>query len=205
MDAEPVVFGDNRRPDAALLPYETFELLLELAEDIVIAQRVREREAADSGNRPSLAEVAEELGVDLDELRPKATTPSTTTSSSSTRPSRTCGCSLNDLSHRLEVFRRLKRLDAGEESPQVLHDYAKTGDLRDRGKIVVAVDGEPEYRIVVRDLGGHFQVCEVVAVEDRERDFPYLLAGLRLGRITYPVRRSDILRRIWRIRNLRDP
>ncbi len=68
VDAEPVVFGDNRRPDAALLPYETFELLLELAEDIVIAQRVREREAADSGNRTSLAQLAMELGVDLDEL-----------------------------------------------------------------------------------------------------------------------------------------
>jgi antitoxin StbD len=68
LEAEPVVFGDNRRPDAALLPYETFELLLELAEDIVVAQRVREREAADSGARTSLARVAEELGVDLDEL-----------------------------------------------------------------------------------------------------------------------------------------
>lgn len=68
LDAEPVVFGDNRRPDAALLPYETFELLLELAEDIAIAERIREREAADSGGRTSLVEVAMELGVDLDEL-----------------------------------------------------------------------------------------------------------------------------------------
>lgn len=68
VDAEPVVFGNNRRPDAALLPYETFELLLDLAEDIVIAQRVREREATDSGNRTSLAEVAAEFDVDLDEL-----------------------------------------------------------------------------------------------------------------------------------------
>ena len=68
LDAEPVVFGDNRRPDAALLPYETFELLLEVAEDIAIAQRVRARAAADTGNRTSLGEVAEELGVDLDDL-----------------------------------------------------------------------------------------------------------------------------------------
>lgn len=68
VDAEPVVFGSNRRPDAALLPYEMFELLLELAEDIVIAQRVREHEAMDSGNRTFLADVAAELDVDLGEL-----------------------------------------------------------------------------------------------------------------------------------------
>lgn len=68
VDAEPVVFGNNRRPDAALLPYETFELLLDLAEDIVIVQRVREREATDAGNRTSLADVAGEFDVDLDEL-----------------------------------------------------------------------------------------------------------------------------------------
>lgn len=104
----------------------------------------------------------------------------------------------------LEVFRRLKRLEAGEESPQELHDYAKTGDLRDCGKIVVALEDEPEYRIGVRDLGGRFQVSEVVAVEDREQDLPYLLAGLRLGRITDQIRRSDVQRRIERIRSMRD-
>lgn len=68
LDAEPVVFGDNRRPDAALLPFETFELLLEIAEDIAISQRVRERTAADTGNRTSLDEVAEELDIDLASL-----------------------------------------------------------------------------------------------------------------------------------------
>lgn len=104
----------------------------------------------------------------------------------------------------LELFRLLKQLVAGEESPQPLHDHAKTGDLGDCGKIVVAVDDEPEYRIVVRDLGGHFQVSEVVAVEARESDLPYLLAGLRLGRITDPMRGSDVQRRIRRIRNLRE-
>jgi hypothetical protein len=54
-----------------------------------------------------------------------------------------------------------------------LHDYAKTGDLTDRGKIVVAVEGEPEHRIVVRDLGeGAFEISEVIAVEDRTADLP---------------------------------
>jgi hypothetical protein len=105
----------------------------------------------------------------------------------------------------LEVFRLLKALDAGALSPVPLHDYARTGDLTDCGKIVVAVEGEPEHRIVVRDLGeGAFEVSEVIAVEDRAADLPYLLAGLRLGRLEDPIRRSDAQRRVARIRQLRD-
>ena len=104
----------------------------------------------------------------------------------------------------IEVFRLLKALDAGELSPVPLHDYAKTGDLADCGKIVVAVEGEPEHRIVVRDRGGgSFEVSEVSAVEDRTGDLPYLLAGLRLARLEDPVRRSDAQRRVDRIRQLR--
>ena len=103
----------------------------------------------------------------------------------------------------LEVFRLLKDLDAGRLVPTPLHDYAKTGDLTDCGKIVVAIEGQPEHRIVVRDLGGHFVVSEVVAVEDRTGDLPYLLAGLRLGRLADPVRRSEAERRIERLRRHR--
>lgn len=102
----------------------------------------------------------------------------------------------------LAVLRALKRLDAGTLRPTPLQDFAKTGDLRDCGKLVVAVDGEPEHRIVVRDAGGGFEVCEVVAVEQRHQDLPYLLAGLRLGRLADPVRRSDAQRRVVRIRRL---
>ena len=105
----------------------------------------------------------------------------------------------------LEVFRLLETLDAGALVPVSLHDYAKTGDLTDRGKIVVAVEGEPEHRIVVRDLGdAAFEVSEVITVEDRTGDLPYLLAGLRLGRLDDPSRRSDAQRRVARIRQLRD-
>ena len=68
LDAEPVVFGDRRQPDAALLPFETFQLLLDIAEDLVIAERIRERDAADSGQRTSLSDVAAMFDVDLDEL-----------------------------------------------------------------------------------------------------------------------------------------
>ena len=38
------------------------------AEDVVIAQHVRERDAADSGERTSLADAAAEFGIDLDSL-----------------------------------------------------------------------------------------------------------------------------------------
>ena len=68
LDAEPVIFGDHRHPEAALLPYETFQLLLDVAEDIAIAQRLRERTASDTGNRTSLSDAAVEFGIDLDEL-----------------------------------------------------------------------------------------------------------------------------------------
>ncbi len=68
VDAEPVVFGDHRHPEAVVLPYATFALLLDVAEDIAIAQRLRERSANDSGERISLGALAEELGVDLDLL-----------------------------------------------------------------------------------------------------------------------------------------
>jgi len=67
-DAEPVVFGDRRRAEAVLLPHETYELLVGLAEDYVVGERVRQRLAADPGRRTSLAVVAAELGVDLDQL-----------------------------------------------------------------------------------------------------------------------------------------
>jgi len=68
LDAEPVIFGDRRHPDAALLPYETFRMLLDVAEDIAIAQRIRERDATDNGNRTTLAEAASEFDIDLEAL-----------------------------------------------------------------------------------------------------------------------------------------
>jgi antitoxin StbD len=68
LDAEPVIFGDRRHPDAALLPYETFRLLLDAAEDVAILQRIREHDAKDNGNRTTLAEAAAEFGIDLEAL-----------------------------------------------------------------------------------------------------------------------------------------
>lgn len=68
VDAEPVIFGDHRQPEAALLPYDTFQLLLDIAEDVVIAERIRQRSEADTGNRTSLSAAAAEFGIDLEEL-----------------------------------------------------------------------------------------------------------------------------------------
>ena len=95
-------------------------------------------------------------------------------------------------------------LQRGTIAATPLRDFTKTGDLSDCGKIVVAVDGEPEHRIVVQQSDGVIEVIEVVAVEDRTGDLPYLLAGLRLGRLDDPVRRSDAQRRVARIRRLLD-
>jgi antitoxin StbD len=68
LDAEPVILGDRRHPDAALLPYETFRLLLDVAEDVAVAQRIRENDATDNGDRTTLAEAAAEFGIDLEAL-----------------------------------------------------------------------------------------------------------------------------------------
>lgn len=67
-DAEPVIFGSHRKPEAAVIPYRAYELLVELAEEVAVARRVRERDARDSGRRWTLSQVAEEFGVDLDEV-----------------------------------------------------------------------------------------------------------------------------------------
>lgn len=68
IDAAPVVFGDRRQPEAVLLPYETFVLLLDVAEDVAIGERIRERAANDNGRRTPLDEVAADFGIDLDSL-----------------------------------------------------------------------------------------------------------------------------------------
>ncbi|MCB1257028.1 MAG: hypothetical protein KDB26_07985 [Microthrixaceae bacterium] len=57
---------------------------------------------------------------------------------------------------------------------------------------------------MVKGKNGTFTVAEVVAVDHRTPDLPYLLAGLRPGRIDDPVRRSDGGRRVSRIRHTLD-
>ena len=68
LDAEPVVFGEHGQPEAVLLPHATFQLLLDVAEDIAVAGRLQERLAEDYVNHSTLAEAAGTFGIDLDEL-----------------------------------------------------------------------------------------------------------------------------------------
>jgi hypothetical protein len=42
--------------------------LLDVAEAVAIAQRIRDRDAADNGNRTTLAKAAAEFGIDLEAL-----------------------------------------------------------------------------------------------------------------------------------------
>ena len=73
----------------------------------------------------------------------------------------------------LVEFWLLEALDARRLTPTPPHDFSKTDDLADCGKIVVTVEGEPEHRIVVRDVGdGGFEISEVIAIEDRTGDLP---------------------------------
>jgi PHD/YefM family antitoxin component YafN of YafNO toxin-antitoxin module len=66
--AEPVVFGSHRKPEAVVLPYQAFEELRELVEELLVVRTVRQRDARDSGRRRSLREVGDALGVDIDSL-----------------------------------------------------------------------------------------------------------------------------------------
>ena len=66
--AEPVVFGDHRKPEAVLLSYETYQILLDVAEDVMLTRRAQERLAEDDETRMSLAEVADLVNLDLDSL-----------------------------------------------------------------------------------------------------------------------------------------
>ena len=67
-DAEPVVFGDRRTPEAVVIPYELYEMIQDVAEELVIAAQAHERRAVDTGTRYTLPEVAERFGIDVDDL-----------------------------------------------------------------------------------------------------------------------------------------
>ncbi len=60
--AGPVLFGNHRKPEAAVVPYELIRLLDPIIEDLVIAARVQERLAEDTGERISHEEVVATMG-----------------------------------------------------------------------------------------------------------------------------------------------
>lgn len=57
--AEPVVFGAQRKPEAVMIPFETFQALVPLMENLTIAETIRPRIEA-GGARP-LSELADDL------------------------------------------------------------------------------------------------------------------------------------------------
>jgi len=60
--AGPVLFGNHRKPEAAVVPYELIRLLDPIIEDLVIAARVQERLAEDNGERIAHEEVVATMG-----------------------------------------------------------------------------------------------------------------------------------------------
>ncbi|MGI9016126.1 MAG: hypothetical protein ACR2HR_03315 [Euzebya sp.] len=67
-EAEPVVFGNRRTPEAVVIPYDLYELIQDLAEELVIAAQLHERCGADDGTRYSMAEVSAHFGIDIFDL-----------------------------------------------------------------------------------------------------------------------------------------
>lgn len=62
--AAPIVVGAHRKPEAAIIPFELFEKLLPLIEDLEIAETVRARVAA--GPATPIDDLATQYGVSFD-------------------------------------------------------------------------------------------------------------------------------------------
>ena len=59
--ASPVLFGSHRKPEGVMLPYSLFERLIPEIEEILLAERVRERLAEGTKSLP-LEKLIKELG-----------------------------------------------------------------------------------------------------------------------------------------------
>jgi antitoxin StbD len=68
-DAEIVFFGPHRRAAGAIVPIALLEELAPLIEDLLVARRVRERLATDSGQRVSLERLDSRLAITPEELQ----------------------------------------------------------------------------------------------------------------------------------------
>jgi len=70
--AEPVVIGRYYKPEAVLISFELYEKLADLIDEIQLAPLIKER-LANSTTDPDLTleEVADSLGIELDEPQPK--------------------------------------------------------------------------------------------------------------------------------------
>lgn len=63
-DAEPVIFGSHRKAEGVILSYQRYERLIEILDDLVASEEVRDAMAADTGKRIELADVVIEAGLD---------------------------------------------------------------------------------------------------------------------------------------------
>jgi hypothetical protein len=71
-----------------------------------------------------------------------------------------------------------------------LLNTASTGDLSDCFKVYFGINDEPTHRLVYRLLpDGTIEVVQVVAVEQRDEAYVYLLAAHRLGTLPHESRR----------------
>jgi antitoxin StbD len=62
--AAPVVFGSHRKAEGVILSYARYVRLVEILDELVASEEVREALAKDAGERVELAEVAREAGFD---------------------------------------------------------------------------------------------------------------------------------------------
>lgn len=58
---KPLIFGAQRKPEAAIIPFELYQQIIPLLEDLEIAQVARER--IDAGESEPLSDVAARLGL----------------------------------------------------------------------------------------------------------------------------------------------
>ena len=62
--AEPIFFGAHRRREAVVIAAEAYDELLDALDDAAIALEVRNRDAADTGERIELADLIRRQGFD---------------------------------------------------------------------------------------------------------------------------------------------
>ncbi|MGH3370293.1 MAG: hypothetical protein ACRDPR_09845 [Nocardioidaceae bacterium] len=72
VEAGVVFFGPHRHPDGAIVPAALLEALAPYLEDLVVAERVRQRLADDTGERLSLRQLDERLGLDRADVESEA-------------------------------------------------------------------------------------------------------------------------------------
>lgn len=69
MSAEPVIVGAYRRPEAVLLPYDSYRALLEYLDDIAISKEAEKREQEAKAKRLTETEFLRAVEAGPDDLK----------------------------------------------------------------------------------------------------------------------------------------